>query len=706
MCRKKETFVSMLIGLPSVTIVLMVFCACTSVFGSDWDINYEGDTVPGSPGWNKTSSGSGTASIVTEGADTFLYSVSGMTDYQYYTASSWSGSRSNGITIETRQRVTPSVNYNCSGIIVTLAGDSTGYAYVQIYGNGDNSSVSRYVKLTGASSVNVSLDTTQFHVYRMTILDTTATLYIDGNIATSVTTSSGSAACTYFGDGSTGSAGHVDVDYYRAAYKILLPKVITDWSIFYDGDVVPGSPDWTKYSTGDGTASIVTEGADTFLYSVSGMAAYQYYIASSWSGSRSTGITIETRQRVTPNVNYDCSGIIVTLAGDSTGYAYVRIYGNGGNSSVSRYVTLTGASSVNVSLDTTQFHVYRMTILDTTATLYIDGSNAASVTTASGNGGCTYFGDGSTGSAGYVDIDYYRAAYKKLSPLAFTKSASNPVIQPGGESLATLNVLHSTTWYDGTYKCWYTGADSSNVRRIYYATSSDAVSWTKQGVVVDDSSYGSHAQQPTVVKVGSTWYMWYTASPDSSTPYRIFLRTSSNGTSWGSRQLVVGPSHAYDNSDCRDAAVVYNSADANWPLTMWYTGRDTSGNARCVVAHSPAGSGFGVSWYKSGVIDDAGHRLDEPAVVMADDGKYQMFFTRDGEIGYSKSADPYSFLNNVQYPVLSRGASGQWDSAYIQAAAPVWINYAGGLFYVYYSGCNPNNYDLCSIGLATAADGL
>ncbi|MBI2437348.1 MAG: hypothetical protein HYV36_00835 [Lentisphaerae bacterium] len=86
-----------------------------------------------------------------------------------------------------------------------------------------------------------------------------------------------------------------------------------------------------------------------------------------------------------------------------------------------------------------------------------------------------------------------------------------------------------------TYKMWYTGSDGTNAR-IYYATSSDGLTWTKYNNAIPTNSNTnstdgriplgtagkgdvSHAGYPSVIKVGYTYYMWYSGN---ATVWRIY----------------------------------------------------------------------------------------------------------------------------------------------------------------------------------------
>ncbi|KKT07613.1 MAG: Fibronectin type III domain protein [Parcubacteria group bacterium GW2011_GWA2_43_17] len=93
---------------------------------------------------------------------------------------------------------------------------------------------------------------------------------------------------------------------------------------------------------------------------------------------------------------------------------------------------------------------------------------------------------------------------------------------------------------DGTnsYKMWWCRQDPYDT--IWYASSTDGINWTGAQKVMQaaDNTYEkTHVGRPSVVKVGSTFYMFY-ESPCLFTPggveykNQIFQATSTNGTTW------------------------------------------------------------------------------------------------------------------------------------------------------------------------------
>jgi len=116
----------------------------------------------------------------------------------------------------------------------------------------------------------------------------------------------------------------------------------------------------------------------------------------------------------------------------------------------------------------------------------------------------------------------------------WTKHTYNPVLY-AALSWETHGVFGPFVMKDGsTYKMWYTATDIFDVARIGYATSSDGISWTKNpNAVLDVGSTGQWdswgVYYPWVIKEASDSYkMWYAGTPDGLRG-DIGLATSTNG---------------------------------------------------------------------------------------------------------------------------------------------------------------------------------
>lgn len=134
----------------------------------------------------------------------------------------------------------------------------------------------------------------------------------------------------------------------------------------------------------------------------------------------------------------------------------------------------------------------------------------------------------------------------------------------------------------GGWAMWYGGQGSDGHDRIFVATSVDTAEWRKWPTdaapkPVLDVGGSNHVNDPSVVKVGSTWYMYYTDAP-SGTNDRIWLATSTKLTGFSKVQQVLGPGAAgsWESSKVGRPAVLYEGG----VFKMWYDGNN--GKARHV----------------------------------------------------------------------------------------------------------------------------
>ncbi|MCK4265909.1 MAG: M28 family peptidase, partial [Thermoplasmata archaeon] len=93
---------------------------------------------------------------------------------------------------------------------------------------------------------------------------------------------------------------------------------------------------------------------------------------------------------------------------------------------------------------------------------------------------------------------------------------------------------------DGEYKMWYTGSNLSN-NHLMYANSSDGLTWQKHGIVLYHGVAGDadsvYAQYPSVIYEDGEYKMWYTGNNGAT--QRIMYANSSDGLSWTKHGLVM-----------------------------------------------------------------------------------------------------------------------------------------------------------------------
>jgi uncharacterized repeat protein (TIGR01451 family) len=253
--------------------------------------------------------------------------------------------------------------------------------------------------------------------------------------------------------------------------------------------------------------------------------------------------------------------------------------------------------------------------------------------------------------------------------ITWTKSVSNPVLSPGPSWEARGIRAGGVITEGGLYKMWYTGFDSNGVGRIGYATSSDGAAWTKYGSnpMLDIGASGSWEDEdvldPTVIKEGSTYHMWYWGY-DGVTD-RIGHATSSNGTAWtkdsANPVLDIGSPGGWDWLHVYGPSVMrYNNT-----FLMWYSGETLPEAWQTGYALSPDGS----AWTRGKMLIPEGaagafdaNSADYPSVI-ADGDQFKVWYSglnASGvyNVGYataevcSAAAAP---ANSVYLPIVLQG---------------------------------------------------
>ena len=214
---------TILIGLVPMLLVATAFALYDDPAPGDpaWTIDYRGTALPeAGTDWQRFNY-YGASALGTEGNDAYLR-ISAHDGYDYWdstAASGWNADLTVGLTVEVKARALGAASNFYTNAMNFLAGGAQGYAYFTLLGDDLNPSNTRAIGLKGATTVYYYLDTSVWNTYRMTIEDTTAKLYINGNTTAvaEVQVSSGNVNVGRWGDSSgSGSWTHGDVDYLRA----------------------------------------------------------------------------------------------------------------------------------------------------------------------------------------------------------------------------------------------------------------------------------------------------------------------------------------------------------------------------------------------------------------------------------------------------------------------------------------------------------
>ncbi|MDO8684182.1 MAG: hypothetical protein Q7N50_11945 [Armatimonadota bacterium] len=105
-----------------------------------------------------------------------------------------------------------------------------------------------------------------------------------------------------------------------------------------------------------------------------------------------------------------------------------------------------------------------------------------------------------------------------------------------------------------TYRMWYEGFDGS-LWRIFYATSSNGITWTRQGVALSPGGSGAldqyGARNPVVIFRNSQYELWYQGKSVSYPCYHVLRATSPNGITWTKvpAEVVFSPADMLDSDE-------------------------------------------------------------------------------------------------------------------------------------------------------------
>jgi hypothetical protein len=132
------------------------------------------------------------------------------------------------------------------------------------------------------------------------------------------------------------------------------------------------------------------------------------------------------------------------------------------------------------------------------------------------------------------------------------------------------NVYAPDVHFDASrYRMWFGGQGRDGHDRIHLAESPDGVQWESRGVVLEDPT-ANHVNDPSVVRRGDIWFMYYTRAA-SDVLDEIALATSRDGVHWQPRGIVLRPTAPphWDSLLVGRPSVLLD----NGTFRMWYDGR-------------------------------------------------------------------------------------------------------------------------------------
>lgn len=171
--------------------------------------------------------------------------------------------------------------------------------------------------------------------------------------------------------------------------------------------------------------------------------------------------------------------------------------------------------------------------------------------------------------------------------------------------------IYSEVLYDGEYKMWYSGSNGSKWQ-ILYANSSDGITWTKYGLVIEAESLGwmnnMYSLHPSIIK-DTEYKMWYSAVGDGD--WNMIYANSSDGLNWTQYPVDMSPWGSgviHGDAIVAYPEIVYDSGEYH----MWYNRYDSR-----IMRTMYANSSDGQIWNDHGLTIDVNNTLGAPDIYRA-----------------------------------------------------------------------------------------
>lgn len=209
--------------------------------------------------------------------------------------------------------------------------------------------------------------------------------------------------------------------------------------------------------------------------------------------------------------------------------------------------------------------------------------------------------------------------------IAWTKYPSNPVYGQGASSYAYTSDAHTIIKVGSTYWLFTSGGTTTTnpFTTFKVATSSDGIAWTTQSSSITIPSGKTLWGNRTVWIEGGTWYMLQEAGP---TRWEIFLYTSSDGLTWnignGGSPLTTFQQHAsgmYGGPTVAQVPGGTQSPTYGGIYHVWYHAAAVSGNNPTNIYH--ATSSDKITWTPNSVLTHTGSgdeadQIADPSVIV------------------------------------------------------------------------------------------
>jgi predicted GH43/DUF377 family glycosyl hydrolase len=308
-----------------------------------------------------------------------------------------------------------------------------------------------------------------------------------------------------------------------------------------------------------------------------------------------------------------------------------------------------------------------------------------------------------------------------VAQYVWIKDASNPVLSGGGAWTWDSHLFMPSVLFNpdsNRYEMWYGGSYGIPWRpyRIGFAWSTNGVTWTKHPgnpvLVPDSGSWDAYtAEGAFILRENGMYKMWYTGMRTSSGTWAIGYATSPNGinwTKWAGNPIMPAGSASWEAGGVGDPTIIKEGST----YTMFYDGANAT---QSILRIGRAVSSDGITWVRdtvnnpvlspgaSGEWDDQ-HVL-QPQVYTITNRHYLWYtgYKRVSgirRIGLASSADGGRTWSKERNAVLVPGPAGSWDADLVEAGRVMQV---GGALHMWYGGVrSPSETHLWRIGHATA----
>jgi predicted GH43/DUF377 family glycosyl hydrolase len=234
------------------------------------------------------------------------------------------------------------------------------------------------------------------------------------------------------------------------------------------------------------------------------------------------------------------------------------------------------------------------------------------------------------------------------------------------------------------------------------------------GGSIDDPSGYKYTLAPSVLydSNGNIYKCWFgSLAYGYGTSFSISSAISMNGIEWyvySKNPILTTTPGTFDGRNIDQAYVIHDQEG----YKMYYNGYDNISNKYGIGL---ATSQDGIHWQKyagnpilTGKTDlNSWEKNILYPVVYLTEGGYFMYYTGTdglvGKTGLAVSDDGITWTRYAQNPVLSYGASRDWDEKNASCAA---ICKVDSIWYMLYLGSGNGSFTKTSLGLATSTDGI